>query len=111
MKVSPAITSNNGSSNSFPVVTNATLGVQYKVMTVTVVVEVKKLTYGVTKDPGAQFSTWSKAGESLVVMTTSLKIRCNRSLLAAVLKHSKHLLTTSSGMVSCGWMVDLDVVR
>ena len=60
-------------------------------MTVTIVVEVKKLAYEVTKDPGAQFFTWSKTVESLVVMTTNL--RCNRSLLAAVLKHSRHLMS------------------
>ena len=81
-EVFPINASKNRSRNYFPVVTSATLGVQYKVMTVTIVVEVKKLAYEVTKDPGAQFFTWSKTVESLVVMTTSLKIRCYRSLLA-----------------------------
>ena len=87
--VTPVIASKEGSSDTFPVVTRASLGVVYKVMMATMVNEVKKLTYGVTKNADAQFTTWSKAVESLVVMTTSLKIWCNRSLLAAVLKQSR----------------------
>jgi hypothetical protein len=90
--VTPVIGSKEGTSDTFPVVTRATLGVVYKVMMATLVGEVKKLTYGVTKDPEAQFSTWSKAVETLVVMTTSLKMWCNRSLLASVLKHCRHFI-------------------
>ena len=90
--VTPVIASKEGTSDTYPVVTRATLGVVYKVMMATLVGEVKKLTYGVTKDPEAQFSTWSKAVETLVAMTTSLKMWCNRSLLSAVLKHCRHFI-------------------
>ena len=62
-----------GSSVKYPVVTRATLGAVYKVM---MAILEKKLTYGVTKDP-----IWSKAVETLVTMTTSLKTWYNRSLL------------------------------
>ena len=55
----------------------------------TMVVVVMKPTYEVTKDPEVQFFNWSKAVETLFVMTTNLKMWCNKSLLA-----------TSSGMVS-----------
>jgi len=87
--VTPVIADKEGSSDTFPVVTRASLGVVYKVMMATMVNEVKKLTYGVTKDADVQIKIWSKAVESLVTMTTSLKIWCNRSLLTAVLKHSR----------------------
>ena len=70
-----------GSRVKYPVVTRATLGVVYKVM---MAILEKKLTYGVTKDP-----IWSKAVETLVMMTTSLKTWYNRSLLSAVLKQSR----------------------
>ena len=86
------IASKERTGNTFPVVTRATLGEVYKVMMATLVGEVKKLTYGVTKDPEAQFSTWSKAVETLVEMTTSLKTWCNRSLLSALLKHCRHFI-------------------
>ena len=64
--VTPVIASKEGSSDTFPVVTRASLGVDYKVMMATMVNEVKKLIYGVTKNADAQFTTWSKAVESLV---------------------------------------------
>lgn len=54
------IASKEGTNDTFPVVTRTTLGVVYKDMMAALVLEVKKLTYGVTKDPDAQFSTWSK---------------------------------------------------
>ena len=71
-----------GSSVKYPVVTRATLGAVYKVM---MAILEKKLTYGVTKDP-----IWSRAVETLVMMTTNLKTWYNRSMLTAVLKQSRH---------------------
>merc|ERR1719392_62473 len=90
--VTPIIASKEGHSETFPVVTRSTLGVIYKVMMANLVSEAKKISYGVTKNADAQFSIWSQAVESLVVMTISLKTWCNRSLLVAVLKHSRHFI-------------------
>ena len=54
--VTPVIANKEGTRDTFPVVTRATLRVVYKVMIATLVGKVKKLTYRVTKDPDVQFS-------------------------------------------------------
>jgi len=90
--ISPIISSKDGVSELFPVISRASLGVVYKVTMSSLVQEVRKLTYGVTKDADAQLSSWTSSIEQLVTMTISLKTWCNRSLLSAVLKNSRYII-------------------
>ena len=90
--IGPIIASKDGVSELFPVISRASLGVVYKVTMSSLVQEVRKLTYGVTKDADAQLSSWTSSIEQLVTMTISLKTWCNRSLLSAVLKNSRYII-------------------
>ena len=90
--ISPIIASKDGVSELFPVISRASLGVVYKVTMSSLVQEVRKLTYGVTKDADAQLSSWTNSIEQLVTMTISLTTWCNRSLLLAVLKNSRYII-------------------
>ena len=56
------------------------------------VLEVRKMTYGSTKDPDVQFEKWSKAVTLFVKMVLDLKTHCTRGLLTQVLKNARPFL-------------------
>jgi len=79
-------------SQEFPFVTRGSLGIVYKVMLAQLSVEVRKTTFGITKDLEAQLEMWSKAIGCLSQLVACLKLWQNRLMLGAVLKHSRPFL-------------------
>ena len=76
----------------FPFINKGTMAVVYKVVLSSLVLEVKKMTYGSTKDPDVQFEKWSKAVTLFVKMVLDLKTHCTRGLLTQVLKNARPFL-------------------
>ena len=76
----------------FPFINKGTLSVVYKVVLSSVVLEVRKVTYGSTKDPDVQLEKWSKAVTLFVKMVLDLKTHCTRGLLTQVLKNARPFL-------------------
>ena len=73
----------------FPVINRATVGTVYKVLLDHLVKEVKKMTYGSTKDADLQFSKWDDAVSIFVKTVLDLKTYVNRNLLRHVLQHAR----------------------
>ena len=73
----------------FPVVNRATVGTVYKVLLDHLVKEVKKMTYGSTKDADLQFDQWNDAVTIFVKTVLDLKTYVNRNLLRHVLHHAR----------------------
>ena len=76
----------------FPFINKGTMHVVYKVVLSSMVLEVRKMTYGSTKDPDVQFEKWSKAVTLFVKMVLDLKTHCTRGLLTQVLKNARPFL-------------------
>ena len=76
----------------FPFINKGTMSVVYKVVLSSLVLEVRKMTYGTTKDPDVQFEKWSKAVTLFVKMVLDLKTHCTRGLLTQVLKNARPFL-------------------
>ena len=76
----------------FPFINKGTMAVVYKVVLSSLVLEVRKMTYGSTKDPDVQFEKWSKAVTLFVKMVLDLKTHCTRGLLTQVLKNARPFL-------------------
>ena len=76
----------------FPLINKGTLATVYKVLLPSLVLEVKKMSYGSTKDQDLQLRQWSQAIRIFVRMVLDLKKYCNRGLLTQILKNSRYFL-------------------
>ena len=76
----------------FPFINKGTVAVVYKVVLSSLVLEVRKMTYGTTKDPDVQFEQWLKAVTLFVKMVLDLKTHSTRGLLTQVLKNARPFL-------------------
>ena len=73
----------------FPFNNKDTIAVVYKVVFSSLVTEVKKITYGSTKDQDSQLGKWKIAIETLVKMILDLKTFATRTLLTHVMRNSR----------------------
>jgi len=90
--VQPVVEDRNATSQEFPFVHRGSLGVVYKVLLGQLCLQVRKVTWGVSKDQEGMLEMWGQAVGSLGSMVACLKVWQNRLMLGAVLKHSRPFL-------------------
>lgn len=73
----------------FPFINKDTIAVVYKVVLSSLVTEVKKITYGSTKDQDSQLRKWWTAIDTFVKMILDLKTFATRTLLTHVMRLSR----------------------
>ena len=80
------------SNDVYQTISSRTLAAVYQVCLVKLTDQVRKLTYGVTKDVDELLEAWSASITQLQKMILPLKVWRNRAILKAVLKYSKAFL-------------------